>query len=31
QQKLNHALQAKVAVIFKIDGKQSPLFLRVYV
>ncbi|HDC3787161.1 TPA: hypothetical protein PPX29_002472 [Staphylococcus aureus] len=26
QQKLNHELQAKVAVIVKIDGKQSPLF-----
>ncbi|MGT4768937.1 hypothetical protein UM719_00220 [Staphylococcus aureus] len=24
-------LQAKVAVIVKIDGKQSPLFLLVYV
>ncbi|HCZ9505909.1 TPA: hypothetical protein O4H16_000876 [Staphylococcus aureus] len=31
QQKLNHALQAKVAVIVKNDGKQSPLFLLVYV
>ncbi|HDD0490773.1 TPA: hypothetical protein O9731_000969 [Staphylococcus aureus] len=31
QQKLNHALQVKVAVIVKIDGKQSPLFLLVYV
>ncbi|EOD7980586.1 hypothetical protein RPP54_05860 [Staphylococcus aureus] len=31
QQKLNHELQAKVAVIVKIGGKQSPLFLLVYV
>ncbi|WP_049285870.1 hypothetical protein [Staphylococcus aureus] len=30
QQKLNHELQAKVAVIVKIDGKP-PLFLLVYV
>ncbi|ALF32718.1 TPA: hypothetical protein PDC92_001595 [Staphylococcus aureus] len=28
---MNHELQAKVAVIVKIDGKQSPLFLLVYV
>ncbi|HHQ6732834.1 TPA: hypothetical protein ACSTOR_001812 [Staphylococcus aureus] len=31
QQKLNHAVQAKVAVIVKIDSKQSPLLLLVYV
>ncbi|HDJ4571715.1 TPA: hypothetical protein PQL57_000362 [Staphylococcus aureus] len=31
QQKLNHELQAKLAVIVKIDGKQSPLLLLVYV
>ncbi|HFQ1889254.1 TPA: hypothetical protein ACHBBA_001431 [Staphylococcus aureus] len=28
---MNHELQAKVAVIVKIDGKKSPLFLLVYV
>ncbi|HDA2230618.1 TPA: hypothetical protein O4464_001144 [Staphylococcus aureus] len=28
---MNHELQAKVAVIVKNDGKQSPLFLLVYV
>ncbi|UIZ56060.1 hypothetical protein L0998_06430 [Staphylococcus aureus] len=26
QKKLNHALQAKVAVIVKIDGKQSRFY-----
>ncbi|HDG8500388.1 TPA: hypothetical protein PBS81_002078 [Staphylococcus aureus] len=28
---MNHAVQVKVAVIVKIDSKQSPLFFLVYV